>query len=239
MHRVALAGGEKFNGFELWRRLYITHAGGSEQVQLANIWNTHSFPSCKDPTTRSTCTGRWQQMVTASGSALPQEQLKNMFRNIRPGGVKDDVAKRRIFKRCSKPLAMSLQAMRAGMILVWQCQRPASLLRHSLLVPKHLCTTPSTKLSQLPNQRLLWIKLRPLKHRPLQLLHQRFQTRFQISPQPLSRIAGLPRSRLWLDPMPHLIPRLLAMWQAWPHPPWMPGCPGPPCVQWPKASRGL
>ena len=40
---TALAGGEEYNGLELWRRLYINHEGGAEQVVLAGITNFTPF----------------------------------------------------------------------------------------------------------------------------------------------------------------------------------------------------
>ena len=45
VHAVALAGGEEFNGLELWRRLVISHEGGAEQVTIAGVRNFHNSPN--------------------------------------------------------------------------------------------------------------------------------------------------------------------------------------------------
>ena len=43
---TALAGGEEFNGLELWRRMFVNHEGGAEQVTLKGIRNFMGFPKC-------------------------------------------------------------------------------------------------------------------------------------------------------------------------------------------------
>ena len=45
-HRVAYAGGEEYNGFEFWRRLYQDYEGGASEVELAGIRSLHCFPRC-------------------------------------------------------------------------------------------------------------------------------------------------------------------------------------------------
>ena len=45
-HRVAFAGGEDYNGFELWRRLFQEHDGGASEVALSGIRSLHGFPRC-------------------------------------------------------------------------------------------------------------------------------------------------------------------------------------------------
>ena len=40
--RLALVGGEDYNGLELWRKLYLNNEGGAEQVALAGLERVHN-----------------------------------------------------------------------------------------------------------------------------------------------------------------------------------------------------
>ena len=47
--RTALAwgGGEGGNGFELWRKLFLQHEGGSALDRVQGVRGCHAFPQCK------------------------------------------------------------------------------------------------------------------------------------------------------------------------------------------------
>ena len=41
--------GEDENGFELWRKLYVTHEGGARTTHVSGMGSFRTFPACDKP----------------------------------------------------------------------------------------------------------------------------------------------------------------------------------------------
>ena len=71
--REALAGGEAGNGFELWRRLYQEHKGGSTLIHLQGVRAFRAWPQCKDIRHLNTHVGEWLKAQAKYAATMPPE----------------------------------------------------------------------------------------------------------------------------------------------------------------------
>ena len=55
--RTRLGGGEPYNGFEIWRRLYYTNQGGDDLIEVSGVRYFHNFPNSK---TLRSLTSMWK-----------------------------------------------------------------------------------------------------------------------------------------------------------------------------------
>ena len=87
--------GEEENGIELWRKLFVTHEGGSRQVQVSGIGSLHSFPACDKTDDLNDWLEMWNKCRLRYGSYLPDEHLKVMLEEKLPVSVAKDLREQR------------------------------------------------------------------------------------------------------------------------------------------------
>ena len=92
--RQTLAGGEEGNGFELWRKLFLVHEGGSTMVHLAGIRGFHNFHQCKDVAHLNAHVGEWLRSRAKYALGMPPEHLKEFVIDVLPEELKLEIARR-------------------------------------------------------------------------------------------------------------------------------------------------
>ena len=93
--RLTLAGGQEFNGLELWRSLYMENMGGSVEMKVAERNFFINFPQCTKEDELQTHLGQWMQLHQKYGSDLPDAHVQIMFHNTLPANVLADLRKMR------------------------------------------------------------------------------------------------------------------------------------------------
>ena len=67
----SMVDGEKHNGLELWRVLYIANEGGSREVEVADLGALHDFPACTNGADLPQFLGTWVALAHEQGGDLP------------------------------------------------------------------------------------------------------------------------------------------------------------------------
>ena len=93
--RMALVGGEEFNGLEYWRALHAENVGGS--TQLANLERGHfiAFPRCDNLAHLEPHLKQWIQLKNKFGRELPEDHLIGMFGQVIPEALKEEIKNQR------------------------------------------------------------------------------------------------------------------------------------------------
>ena len=94
--RIQLAGGEDRNGIELWRRLYMEHEGGAEQVALAGLRRFHAFPKCPSLRDLNAHIGEWLKARAEFAHGVPPEHLREFFLDILPDTLRLEIIRRKV-----------------------------------------------------------------------------------------------------------------------------------------------
>ena len=89
------AGNEEYNGFELWRRMYLTNEGGAEQVQITGYRNLLNFEKCTRHDQVILNLGLWNELRANYGQGIPDAMLKTMFESIMPDSIATEILNRR------------------------------------------------------------------------------------------------------------------------------------------------
>ena len=90
--RVRLAGGEKGNGMEMWRRMYFDNAGGGELADLSGEKFFFNFPRCTNPQHLHDHLEEWLEMRYKHGSGIDDKHLRIMFLSTLPQALEDEIS---------------------------------------------------------------------------------------------------------------------------------------------------
>ena len=90
---LTLAGGEEFNGFELWRALHVEFRGGSVEMTCNERGFFLDFPTCDKIEDLQNHIVQWKKLQVEHGVGLPDEHLRHMFRKIIPEHVVEELKK--------------------------------------------------------------------------------------------------------------------------------------------------
>ena len=91
---LTLAGGEEFDGFELWRALHVEFRGGSVEMTCNERGFFLDFPTCDKIEDLQNHIVQWKQLQVEHGVGLPDEHLRHMFRKIIPEHVVEELKNR-------------------------------------------------------------------------------------------------------------------------------------------------
>ena len=92
---ATLAGGEEFNGFELWRALFVEFRGGSVEMTCNERGFFIDFPKCSKDEDLQNHIVQWKKLQMEHGIGLPDEHLRHMFRGVLPEHVVEELKKLR------------------------------------------------------------------------------------------------------------------------------------------------
>ena len=87
--------GEDENGIESCRKLFVTHWGGSKQVQVSGMESLHSFPPCERNEDLNDWLGMWNQCRLQYGTHLPDDHLRVMLEEKLPPSISKDLREQR------------------------------------------------------------------------------------------------------------------------------------------------
>ena len=90
---TTMAGGEEFNGFEVWRALHVEHRGGSVEMTCNERGFFIDFPRCDKVEDLQNHIVQWKKLQMEHGVGLPDAHLRHMFRGIIPEHVTDELKK--------------------------------------------------------------------------------------------------------------------------------------------------
>ena len=91
--RNRLVAGDRFNGFELWQRLFHEHEGCDLLVQMAGRRRLQEFPVCTAVNLASDLE-KWNDLVQKYGTDIPDSQLQVMLIRILPSDLQKDVMRK-------------------------------------------------------------------------------------------------------------------------------------------------
>ena len=90
---ATMAGGEEFNGFELWRALFVEFRGGSVEMTCNERGFFIDFPKCTKDEDLQNHIVQWKKLQMEHGIGLPDAHLRHMFRGILPEHVVEELKK--------------------------------------------------------------------------------------------------------------------------------------------------
>ena len=90
--RLRLAGGEKGNGIELWRRTFFDNAGGGEMADLSGEKFFFNYPRCTDLKHLHNHLEDWLEMRYKHGSGIDDKHLRIMFLSTLPQSLEDEIS---------------------------------------------------------------------------------------------------------------------------------------------------
>ena len=93
---ATMAGGEEFNGFELWRALFVEFRGGSVEMTCNERGFFIDFPRCTKDEDLQNHIVQWKKLQMEHGVGLPDEHLRHMFRGVIPEHVVEELKKLRV-----------------------------------------------------------------------------------------------------------------------------------------------
>ena len=88
-----LAGGEEFNGFELWRAMHVEFRGGSAEMSCNERGFFIDFPKCEKHEDLQNHIVQWKKLQMEHGVGLPDAHLRHMFRGVLPDNVTEELKK--------------------------------------------------------------------------------------------------------------------------------------------------
>ena len=88
-----MAGGEEFNGFELWRAMHVEFRGGSVEMTCNERGFFIDFPKCAKDEDLQNHIVQWKKLQMEHGVGLPDAHLRHMFRGILPEHVVEELKK--------------------------------------------------------------------------------------------------------------------------------------------------
>ena len=120
--RVALAGGERGNGFEMWRLLHLEYQGGSDTIEFGGVRRLQEFHRCNDIKKLNEHFDDWLEVLSNFGAELENcpRLLKSMILNIIPKTYEDELLTKP--EHCTDYLT----------IMKW-CRAKTVILRHKEL----------------------------------------------------------------------------------------------------------
>ena len=92
---MTLAGGEEFNGIELWRSWFVENIGGSIEMQKNERAYFINFPKCTRDEDLQAHLNQWKQLSLKYGVGLPDDHLGQMFHDILPEHILKEVKSQR------------------------------------------------------------------------------------------------------------------------------------------------
>ena len=90
---ATLAGGEEFNGFELWRALFVEFRGGSVEMTCNERGFFIDFPKCSKDEDLQNHIVQWKKLQMEHGVGLPDAHLRHVCRGIVPEHVVEELKK--------------------------------------------------------------------------------------------------------------------------------------------------
>ena len=90
--RLRLAGGEKGNGFEMWRRMFFDNQGGGELADLTGERFFFNYPRCTDAKHLHDHVEEWLETRFKHGTGLDDKHLRIMFLSTLPQALEDEIS---------------------------------------------------------------------------------------------------------------------------------------------------
>ena len=89
--RTRLGGGEPYNGFEIWRRIYYSNQGGDDLIEVSGVRYLHNFPKCTNLRKLDEHVDKWLELHAKHGEGLSDSHLKTMFLGTLPTELEDEI----------------------------------------------------------------------------------------------------------------------------------------------------
>ena len=89
--RVRMVRQDRYNGFGLWRQIFIEFQRCDLLQQMAGRRLVQSFPPCINVANLKCTLGKWEDQHHKCGSDLPDEHLKTMLIVILPSEFKMEI----------------------------------------------------------------------------------------------------------------------------------------------------